>query len=141
MSIFIKAGLWTKKAHGLKGELDLDFEIKKVIDSNKILRGLLQQSSDNDPNFTPFKNTLGVNIVSFVRQDVGVYIMTFDTDIFQSPFEDTTIVGSCATTFSTFTAVPVWSNVLLIESSIWGGLSDDALGTDGPCVLQIIKYN
>jgi hypothetical protein len=79
MSTFIKAGLWTKKKLGFKGELNLDDLITSKINGgggSSYLKytAVLGQIDENDPQVIVLENTIG-NIV-WTRQIRGNYIAT-----------------------------------------------------------------
>lgn len=104
----------------------------------KVYTVLLKQSNTDDPIALELENTLGVT-ATFEYVNTGEYIVTFNNGLFNSPDEYVVITGVGFN--QVVSAVPVFFNVLAINSYDAGFPSDDVLGSNAPCILEIRKYN
>lgn len=83
MATFIKAGLWTKKKEGYKGELNLDQLIESTIPSSKykVYTALLTQSGTASPVANILENTLGEDPI-WTRDSVGNFYADSISNLF-----------------------------------------------------------
>ena len=103
----------------------------------KVYTALLTQNGNNPPVATELQNTLGVT-VTYQYTITGYYLAIFSDTVFYSPNEYVVITGDNEIT--AITAVPVFFNALAINSYSFGP-SDNVIGANSPCILEIRKYN
>lgn len=104
----------------------------------------LGQDGTSDPYvWIEFQNSLQVQ-VEFVREDVGIYSLYFDKDIFNSPFDYCVIQNPVSVDVGdpSFTYVakvePTFINTAMITTTVDGVLSDEAFVA--PLILEIRVY-
>ena len=110
-----------------------------------VYTALITQSGVDAPVPVVLQNTLNLN-VTYERVDAGLYVLTFDKNIFETPNEYVTVSGNAyfkGTDVALIGAVPIFFNALAIACAINGVASDDVIGPYSgyiPCVLEIRKY-
>jgi hypothetical protein len=111
MSIFIKAGLWTSKKLGYKGELNLDLFVENKIATTpatlpyKVYTAFLTQTGSSDPVPSIYPgNTIGNIIWEYI--DIGVRRGTLPGAFLEGKTEVT------VTTYSSTTGSLFYSTVL-----------------------------
>lgn len=95
------------------------------------------------PIVNVLENTLGLDAV-YDYAGVGAYVLSFSDSLFTSPEQYVVIEGG-ATSDGTDTfvaqALPVFFNVIFIDTFINGVSSDGVLGANAPTIINIRIYN
>ena len=110
----------------------------------KVYTALLIQNGSTEPIATVFENTLEVN-ATYYYDNVGQYSITFDKDLFNSPFEYVTISQNSyvngSNNICNINAVPIFINAIGITSYEDLIPADDVIGDTYPCFIEIRVYN
>ena len=140
---------WSREANVLSFKKNIG-ELVRYDDSNnsgslpyKVFTASLTMSADNIPVANILENTLGIDVF-FERGDAGDYYAIFSDTIFNSIHSYVTISPTffqIGNTVITMGVVPVFYNVLNIQSRFNSLPSDEVIGGKYPAILEIRVYN